>query len=96
MSTGVTLFSEEELLEFVEYWGGDLSRLSTNQLGRGRGLAALTFYLLHHPSSLPERMGWGAHCEAGGNISVRPFASEHLPRKNIQDARVQGILPASV
>ena len=27
MSTGVTLFSEEELLEFVEYWGGDLSRL---------------------------------------------------------------------
>ncbi len=58
MSTGVTLFSEEELLEFVEYWGGDLSRLATNQLGRGRGLAALTFYLLHHPSPLPERLGW--------------------------------------
>lgn len=54
----VQLFTEEELKAYVEYWGGDLQTLIKPDYKRGRALAAVTFYALHHPDQMPERMYW--------------------------------------
>ncbi len=52
------LFTEDELQEYVGYWGGDLSVLKSHPYKRGRSLAAVVFYLLHYPEKMPERNSW--------------------------------------
>lgn len=52
------LFNEEELLEYVKYWGGDLSELEDCPRRRGRSLSAIIFYCLHKPDAMPKKDAW--------------------------------------
>lgn len=52
------LFTEQELQDYVSYWGGNLEILKVPDYKRGRAPSAVTFYALHHPVGLPQHGFW--------------------------------------
>lgn len=50
------MFSEEDLRQYVHYWGATLDMLERSYMSKtnARVLAPIIFYLLHHPERYPQ------------------------------------------
>lgn len=52
------LLDEEQLILYLSYWGTSKGAIRRGNYPRGRELAVLTFYCLHHPEGYPEGAFW--------------------------------------